>query len=492
MPTISSRDGVEVVRNTTLTDAVENMGADFVKEAAEKTMYDAGDNTTSTCVYFQSIATQGIDLIDAGVNVQELTAGIKQGVDNIVGELKKTAVKINGDVSKIKSVATISANNDEFIGGLIAQAFEKMGSDGIINIENAKGNKTEIKILDGVSINKGYESPYFITNQGSQECELINPFILLYGKRISTLSQLEKIIAQVFEIKPVGDGKYMSNGNSLLIICESIDGEALATLSMNAGSGLLKVCAIQIPEVGELKTEAMEDLATITGGTYIIDEKGTSLEGVTLNKLGRASKIIANKNETIIVLDETMNSDLSELLTNLKNLSEKSEGIEKEALSKRIAKLTGGIATLYVGGSTEIESGERKMRVDDARRATKCALEEGYVLGSCLGFMRAAINTFVDGSEITDFQKGIRIVNNAIVEPFNQICVNAGVNATEIYAKISSSKFALGYNAKTNKIEDLEQAGIIEAFKTNRCALENGASAAIQLLLSNALICDSI
>ncbi len=492
LPSFSTHDGVTVARSLTLTDAVENMGADIVKEASEKTMALAGDATTSTCVFFQSIATQGLYLIDNGINPQELKSGIEYGVVSLIKELKTLAIPINSDISKIKDVATISSNNDEYIGALISQAFEKMGNDGIINIENAKGAKTEIKILDGVCINSGYESPYFITNQSNGECELINPFVLLYGKRITTLAQIEKIIQQVFEIKPVGEGKYMSNGNSLLIICEAIDGEALAALSMNAGSGLLNVCAIQIPQTEMDKTEAMEDLAIITGGTYIVDEKGTSLKGVTLNELGRVSKVVASKKDTIIVLEEGKKEGINKLLKNLKENLKKSEAEDKNIIEKRIAKLTGGIATLYVGGNTDMEAKERKDRVDDAVRATKCAIEEDYIIGGCLSLMQAAYKIFITKTDLTDFEKGYNIICNSVKDLFIQLCVNAAVEYGDIYNKIVASDFKLGYNVKTNKIEDLSKSGVIEAFKTNRCAMQNGASAAIQLLLSNALICDSL
>lgn len=485
-PTISTRDGVTVVRSITLDDSIENMGADLVKEAAEKTMFEAGDNTTSTCVYLQSITDQGLELINQGANVQDLKEGIEQGVFELISELKKRSNPINGNVQKIKDVATISANNDEFIGGLISDAFAKMGDDGIINIEMAKGGKTEIKLLDGVNVKRGWESPYFVNKQGGQECELINPFILLYGKKITKLEQLEKVIQQVFSPSKGADGKPVSNGNSLLIICEDIDGEALAALSMNAGSGLLNVCAIKMPEYGELRTEAMEDLATITGGSYIVDEKGTSLKGITLNSFGRASKVIVSKTETIIVLDETDNTPLNELLSDLKGLQTKAEGVEKEAIGARIAKLTGGIATLYVGGATDIEMGERRDRVDDAVRSTKSAIEEGYVIGGGLSLIQAAAG--LQNIPKTDIEKGKNIIFQAAKEPLKQICENANAEPSYLGELIGN----VGYNAKTGKMEDLLKAGVIESFKSNRCALENAASAAIQLLLSNALICDSI
>lgn len=491
MPTFSSRDGVEVVRSITLDDSIENVGADLVKEAAERTMFTAGDNTTSTCIYFQSIVGQGIELINNKCNVQELKSGIDEGVKNIVNELRNLSNPVDDDMLKLRDVATISANNDAVIGELIYQGFKKMGKDGIINIENSKTEKTEIKILDGLTIGKGFESPYFITNQSNGECELENPFILLYGKRITTLAQIEGIIKQVYEPHKLQDGSRVTNGNSMLIICESIDGEALAFLSMNAGSGQLKICAIQIPETGELKTESMEDLAIMTGGTYIIDEKGTSLKGVTLNSLGRVPKIVVNKKETVIIVDQGK-TEIIEFLNKLKNNLQNADADVKVSIEKRISKLTGGVATLYVGGATNIEAIEKKARVDDAVRATKCAVQEGWVTGGCISFMKASLKTKIKGDNLTDFEKGQQIINNAILAPFFQLCENGSVDAEDIYSKIVKSEYELGYNAKTNKIENLNESGVIESFLSNRCALENGASAAIQLLLCNALICDSI
>lgn len=485
-----TKDGVTVARNITLTDQLENTGANLIKQAAEKTMFDAGDGTTTTCLLMKSILEKGMQLIDAGANPQELKKGIDEAVVYVIEELKKAAIPIDGNIEKIRQIATVSANNDSVIGSLIADAFKKMGSDGIINIENAKGGKTEIKVLDGISIGKGYESPYFITNPSNQECELANPYILLYGKKITLLAQIEGLLQKVFALQKAPNGQFVSNGNSLLIVCEGIDGEALAALSMNAG--VIKVCAISIPETSD-KTEFMEDLATVTGATYIVDEKGTSLKGVGLNHLGRAEKSISSKSETILVIAENENSQLTELVGSLKNNLTAAEGKDKIAIENRIAKLTGGIATLYVGGATEVEIGEKKDRVDDAIRATKAAIAEGYVPGGGTAFLR--------------IKSGNPIIDETMFEPLSQICKNAGVEFEKIKNDVLlyennkgySSKEGgmgfgghIGYNAKKDKIEDLVSTGIIDPVKVLRCSLENAASAATMILTSETLICDSL
>ena len=480
MPFVT-KDGVTVARNITLTDQLENTGANLIKQAAEKTMADAGDGTTTTCLLMKSILENGLTLVDAGQNPQELKKGIDKSVSYVVDELKKMAIPVGDDIEKIRQVASVSANNDIEIGNLIAEAFQKMGNDGIINIEKAKGGVTEIKVLDGVSISSGYESPYFVNNQSNRECELKEPYVLLYGKKISTLAQIEGLLQKVFNLQKMADGRFVSNGNSLIIICESIEGEALAALAMNVQT--LNVCAICIPNNSD-KTEFMEDLATITGGEYIVDEKGTSLKGVGVNNLGKVAKSISSKKETILVLGDAENEKLNKLVEQLKEDLLKLEGVEKEEVEKRIAKIKGGIATLYVGGATDVEIGEKKDRVDDAVRATKAAIAEGIVPGGGTAFLRCVVPT-VFGHEA---KKGV--INEAIKESLRQICKNAGVD--DMTDEVLLKKGSFGYNAKTNMVEDLMLSGIIDPVKVLRCALENAASAATMILTSETLICDTI
>lgn len=502
LPLISTKDGVTVVRSLTLTDHLENMGADLVKEAAEKTMYQAGDGTTTTCILVQAIVEQGLKLVDQGVNPMELKKGIDKAVEYVVAELKKMSVAVGDDIEKIRQIATVSANNDKEIGDLIAEAFKKIGNDGIIDIEEAKGTVTEIKTTDGVKIDRGWISPYFVNNQSKNECELINPYILLYDKKLTQMKPLENILNQV-----IGEGR------SILIICDDADGEALAALAMNTAQGRIKACIVRSPGFGDSKREAMEDLAILTGGEYVSDEKGKGLAALKLTNLGQAAKVIVGKDETVIVSGESKKEELENLLNDLKMNLVKADGMEKEAIEKRIAKLTGGVAVLYVGAATEVEMKEKKDRVDDAIRATKAAIAEGYISGGGTAFLLLSLHEIVYVADKNKpFQEGDSLLLNALVYPLQQICSNSGVDFETVKKDIfnawgekrdnytfpegsedyNKEKCNIGYNAKTGKIENLIDSGIIDPVKVLRCSLENAASAAGILITSSALICDNI
>lgn len=475
MPFVT-KDGVTVSRNITLDDQLENTGANLIKQSAEKTMTDAGDGTTTTCLFMAAILERGIALVDAGANPQELKKGIDEAVSFVVSELKRIAIPVGSDIEKIRQVATVSANNDSVIGDLIADAFKKIGVDGIIDIEEAKGVNTEVKVSDGIKFSRGWESQYFITNKAKNECILEDPYILLYDKKVTTFAQFGKLF-ELLEGKP------------LLIICEDADGEVLAGLAMNADNGSYRSCIVKCPEFGDLKRQAMEDLAIITGATFITEEKGRTLKTATIKDLGRAKKVVISKEDTVIISPETNKTALDELMNDLKMDLAKSEGEEKEKIEKRIAKLIGGIAVIYVGAATEVEMKEKKDRVDDAIRATKAAIAEGYTIGSGAAFLRIKA-TFKAPNE--DYGKGMMLIGEVMQEPLLQICKNAGVDGFEILNTVTQGFGNTGYNAKTNKIENLVTSGIIDPVKVLRCSLENAASAATMILTSETLICDSI
>lgn len=463
----STKDGVTVARNISLTDQLENTGANLIKQAAEKTMLDAGDGTTTTCLLTMAILEEGVKSIDAGANPQELKKEIDLAVSHIVKELIKISMPIGNDIEKIRQVATVSANNDKAIGDLIAEAFSKIGNDGIIDIQESGNSSTEIKISEGIKIERGWESQYFVTNKAKMECELIDPYILLYDKKISTIAQFGEALLPL-----------INGGHQLLIICEESDGEALAALAMNANDGKFKSCIIKCPEFGEKKREAMEDLAAITGATYISDEKGKELKKFKLSDLGRAKKIIISKNETSIISPENDKDAIQELLDNLKMDLVDKEGEEKERIENRIARLTGSVAVLYVGANTEVEMKEKKDRCDDAVRATKAAISEGIIQGGGTAFLRVTSNS--------------DLINSILIYPLKQICQNAGVNPENIINQVMSASGDIGYNAKENKIEDLVKSGIIDPVKVLRCSLENAASVATMILTSETLICDTL
>lgn len=477
-----TKDGVTVSRNIVLADYIENTGAMVIKEAAEKTMLMAGDGTTTTCVLVQAIFNHGLELVDAGANPQEVKRGIDDAVAEVVAGLKKIAIPVSGDVEKIRQIATVSANNDVFVGNLIAEAFEKIGSDGIITIEESKSTETSIKVINGYQFDRGWISPYFITNHARSECEFVSPYILLYDKKLYLMKPLENIINLI-----------MSEGKPLLIICDDAEGEALAAIAMNTvnTASSFKACIVRSPGFADAKREEMEDLATITGAMYISDEKGTSLEKANLKSLGKAEKVIVGREETIIIGGKGNKEDVENLLNDLKMNMVGADEAEKTRIEKRIAKLTGGVAVLYVGAPTETEMRERKDRCDDAIRATKAAVAEGYVAGG--GNVFARMGNLIDATD--DYGKGWNILATVLLEPLKQICANAGVNSTEVMNKADIShktvgKFLIGYNAKTEVVENLIESGIIDPVKVLRCCIEHAASAATMLLTAECLIVD--
>jgi chaperonin GroEL len=462
---IVTKDGVTVSRNIMLTDYLENVGCLMIKETAEKTMFQAGDATTSTCLFVQAIVEEGIKRIDMEVNPQDLKKEIDKAVDHVVSELKKMSIPIGEGVERIRQIATVSANNDASIGDLIAQAFEKIGKDGIISIEESKNDKTEIKVIDGFQFERGWLSPYFITDPAKMVCEMTDVYILLYDKKLYQWEPLEKVLNAVIEAD-----------KSLLIICDDAEGQALAAVQANVQRKTLKGCIVRSPSFGDTKREEMEDIAVLTGGEYISDEKGISLTEATLKHCGHADKVTITRDKTVIVGSSRKKDALEELINNLRMNMTQADEPEKEKIEKRIAKLTSGVAVLYVGAATETEMKERKDRCDDAIRATKAAISEGFVAGGGTAFLRIKTES--------------ELINSILCAPIKQICINAGVDHDSKIKEVLSKGGNFGYNAKDDKIEDLVEAGIIDPVKALRCSLENAASTATMILTSETLICD--
>lgn len=474
-----TKDGYSVTKNFKVSDQNQMRGAMAIQEAAFRTVSEAGDSTTLTCVLAESLITNGMKLIDEGANAQQIKKGLDAALEYVVDELKKLSTPVKGDNERIRQVATVSANNDEEIGKLIADAYKKIGDEGIIDIEESKGINTEIKISDGLKFEKGWVSNAFVNNRAKENCEFESPLILLYEKRITHHTQIENALL-------------ISNNSNrpLLIICEDSDEEGLAFLAMNNIQKRVQVCVVKSPEFGDARREFMEDIALLTGGTYISDTKGVGVKEVTINELGEADKITVSKTETIVIGGAGDKTDIEEFVNDLRmNLAQAKNEDEKYPIEKRIARLTGGVAVIHVGAATETELMEKMDRVDDAVRATKAAISEGYVCGAGTSFLRIGA-PIVAGLPFKkeSLLNGYDLLFNSLKTPLLQICINAGVNEKEILEKVSREMGNMGYNALTDKIEDLVEAGIIDSTKALRCALVNAVSVAGMVLTTECTI----
>ncbi|AYL97417.1 chaperonin GroEL [Mucilaginibacter celer] len=475
-----TKDGVTVAKEIELKDALENMGAQMVKEVASKTADIAGDGTTTATVLAQAIVTAGIKNVAAGANPMDLKRGIDKAVAAVVENLKTQSQTVGEDNNKIKQVASISANNDEVIGSLIAEAMEKVGKDGVITVEEAKGTETEVKTVEGMQFDRGYLSPYFVTNADKMEAELENPFILIYDKKISSMKELLPILE-----------KQVQTGKPLLIIAEDLDGEALATLVVNKIRGSLKVAAVKAPGFGDRRKAMLEDIAILTGGTLISEERGYKLENADLSYLGTAEKIVIDKDNTTIINGSGSAEEIKARVAQIKSQIESTTSdYDREKLQERLAKLSGGVAVLYVGAATEVEMKEKKDRVDDALHATRAAVEEGIVAGGGVAFIRAVASISELKGDNEDENTGIQIIRRAIEEPLRQICENAGIEGSIIVQKVKEGTADFGYNARTDKYENLIAAGVIDPTKVSRVALENAASIASMLLTTEVVLAD--
>jgi chaperonin GroEL len=475
-----TKDGVTVAKEIELKDALENMGAQMVKEVASKTADQAGDGTTTATVLAQAIITPGIKSVAAGANPMDIKRGIDKAVAIVVENLKKQSQAVGEDINKIKQVATISANNDEVIGSLIADAMAKVGKDGVITVEEAKGTETEVKTVEGMQFDRGYLSPYFVTNSEKMEAELDNPYILIYDKKISNMKELLPILE-----------KQVQTGKPLLIIAEDLDGEALATLVVNKIRGSLKVAAVKAPGFGDRRKAMLEDIAILTGGTVISEERGYKLENADLSYLGQAEKVVVDKDNTTIINGSGNSEDIQARVGQIKSQIETTTSeYDREKLQERLAKLSGGVAVLYVGATTEVEMKEKKDRVDDALHATRAAVEEGIVAGGGVAFIRASASLADAKGENEDEKIGIDIIRRAIEEPLRQICNNAGIEGAIVVQKVKEGKDDFGYNARKDVYENLIGAGVIDPTKVSRVALENAASVASMLLTTEAVLAD--
>ena len=475
-----TKDGVTVAKEIELKDPMENMGAQMVKEVASKTADIAGDGTTTATVLAQAIVTAGIKNVAAGANPMDLKRGIDKAVAAIVGNLKSQSQTVGADNKKIKQVASISANNDEVIGTLIADAMAKVGKDGVITVEEAKGTETEVKTVEGMQFDRGYLSPYFVTNADKMEADLENPYILIYDKKISSMKELLPVLE-----------KQVPPGKPLLIIAEDLDGEALATLVVNKIRGSLKVVAVKAPGFGDRRKAMLEDIAILTGGTVISEERGFKLENADLSYLGQAEKVVVDKDNTTLINGAGKSEDIKARVNQIKaQVESTTSDYDKEKLQERLAKLAGGVAVLYVGAATEVEMKEKKDRVDDALHATRAAVEEGIVAGGGVAFIRAieALDKLKGDNE--DETTGIQIVKRAVEEPLRQICANAGIEGSIVVQKVKEGKADFGYNARTDKYENLIAAGVIDPTKVSRVALENAASIAAMLLTTECVLAD--
>ncbi len=475
-----TKDGVTVAKEIELKNPIENMGAQMLKEVASKTADVAGDGTTTATVLAQAIVTAGLKNVAAGANPMDLKRGIDKAVEAVVADLKKQSKSVGDDNKKIEAVATISANNDAEIGKLIADAMAKVKKEGVITVEEAKGTETEMKVVEGMQFDRGYISPYFVTDADAMEAVLEDAHILIYDKKISNMKELLPVLE-----------KQVQTGKPLLIISEEVDGEALATLVVNKIRGSLKVCAVKAPGFGDRRKEMLQDIATLTGGTLISEERGFKLENADLSYLGKANKITVDKDNTTIIGGAGKKADITARVNQIKaQIETTTSDYDKEKLQERLAKLAGGVAVLYVGAATEVEMKEKKDRVDDALHATRAAVEEGIVPGGGVAYIRAIESIEKMKGSNEDEATGVQIIKRALEEPLRVIAENAGIEGSIVVQKVKDGKSDFGYNARTDEYENLYQAGIIDPTKVTRVALENAASIAGMLLTTECVLAD--
>ena len=475
-----TKDGVSVAKEIELENQIENMGAQMLKEVASKTNDLAGDGTTTATVLGQAIISAGLKNVAAGANPMDLKRGIDKAVTAIVADLSKQAKEVGNSYEKIEQVASISANNDNTIGALIAEAMKKVKTEGVITVEEAKGTDTTVEVVEGMQFDRGYLSPYFITDADKMETELENPYILIYDKKISAMKDLLPILEQTAQ-----------GGRPLLIIAEDVDGEALSTLVVNKLRGALKVAAVKAPGFGDRRKAMLEDIAILTSGTVVSEERGFTLEGTTLEMLGSAEKIVIDKDNSTIINGAGKKSDISARVNQIKaQIESTTSDYDREKLQERLAKLAGGVAVLYVGAASEVEMKEKKDRVDDALAATRAAVEEGIVPGGGVAVVRAAGSLAKVKADNADEKTGVNIIERAVEEPLRQIVENAGIEGSVVVAKVKDGKADFGFNAKTEKYESLYKSGVIDPAKVVRIALEHAASVAGMLLTTECVIAD--
>lgn len=475
-----TKDGVTVAKEIELDDAVQNLGAQLVKEVASKTGDDAGDGTTTATVLAQAIVGVGLKNVTAGANPMDLKRGIDKAVAKVVESIKKQAQEVGDNYDKIEQVATISANNDAIIGKLIADAMKKVSKDGVITIEEAKGTDTTIDVVEGMQFDRGYISPYFVTNTEKMEVEMEKPYILIHDKKISNLKELLPVLEPAVQ-----------SGRPLLIIAEDVDSEALTTLVVNRLRAQLKICAVKAPGFGDRRKEMLEDIAVLTGGIVISEEKGIKLESATIDMLGTAERITVSKDNTVIVNGAGTKENIMARVAQIKSqIAATSSDYDREKLQERLAKLAGGVAVLYVGAASEVEMKEKKDRVDDALSATRAAIEEGIVPGGGVTYIRAISALEGLKGECDDEQTGIEIVKRAIEEPLRQIATNAGKEGAVIVQKVREGEGDFGYNARADRFENMFAAGVVDPAKVTRVALENAASIAGMFLTTECVITD--
>ncbi len=475
-----TKDGVSVAKEVELEDALENMGAQMVKEVASKTNDLAGDGTTTATILAQAIVKEGLKNVAAGANPMDLKRGIDKAVEAIVANLNEQSVEVGNSSEKIKQVASISANNDEAIGELITAAFDKVGKEGVITVEEAKGTDTTVDIVEGMQFDRGYISPYFVTNSDKMEADMEAPYILLYDKKISTMKDLLPVLEPVAQ-----------SGKPLVVIAEDVDGEALATLVVNKLRGSLKIAAVKAPGFGDRRKAMLEDIAILTGGTVISEDRGFTLENATIDMLGTAEKVTIDKDNTTVVNGAGNSDDIKARINQIKSQIEASTSdYDKEKLQERLAKLSGGVAVLYVGAASEVEMKEKKDRVDDALHATRAAVEEGIVSGGGVALLQALPSLAKLKSENADEQTGVQIVARAIESPLRTIVANAGGEGSVVVAKVIEGEENFGYDAKTDTYGNMQEKGIIDPKKVTRIALENAASVAGMILTTECALVD--
>ena len=475
-----TKDGVTVAKEIELEDSVNNLGAQLVKEVATKTGDAAGDGTTTATVLAQAIINVGLKNVTSGANPMDLKRGIDKAVAEVVKSIRKQSQIVGSDYDKIEQVATISANNDSEIGALIAEAMKKVSKDGVITIEEAKGTDTTIEVVEGMQFDRGYISPYFVTNTEKMECEMENPYILIHDKKISSLKELLPILEPAVQ-----------SGRPLLIIAEDVDSEALTTLVVNRLRSNLKICAVKAPGFGDRRKEMLEDIAILTGGMVISEERGLRLESATLEMLGTAETVTIDKDNTIIVNGAGKKQSIADRINQIKaQIAATTSDYDREKLQERLAKLSGGVAVLYVGAGSEVEMKEKKDRVDDALSATRAAIEEGIVPGGGVSYIRAIEAVAKLKGDNDDEKTGIEIIRRAIEEPLRQIVTNAGKEGAVVVQKVSEGTGDFGYNARMDRYENLLAAGVVDPAKVTRVALENAASIAGMFLTTECVIVD--